>query len=144
MIREPIIVQNSGYIELSKIRDDRDGNLIIANSNKEIPFLIKRVYYINQLENSISVRGKHAHKQLEQVIFCISGSFLLGLDDGFNQQKILMNEDNVGIFLGKNLWHTMEDFSSGCVLLIFASDYYDEKDYIRCYTEFLDYLKNFE
>lgn len=141
MIREPIKVKNSGYIELKKIRDDRDGNLIIANSNHDIPFDIKRVYYINQLENSVSIRGKHAHKSLEQVIFCISGSFVLGIDDGFIKQKILMKEDNIGIILGKELWHTMEEFSSGCILLVFASDSYDEEDYIRSYEEFLKYIK---
>ncbi|MCT8332219.1 FdtA/QdtA family cupin domain-containing protein [Leptospira sp. 85282-16] len=132
-----LYVKNSSIITLPKIKDNRDGNLIIANSLKEIPFEIKRVYYINQLENSVSVRGKHAHKECEQVIFCINGSFLLGLDDGKTQQKILMNQDNVGVLLGKMLWHTMEDFSPGCVLLVLASDYYDESDYIRDYNEFI-------
>ncbi len=139
---EEIIVKNSGYIELTKIQDERDGNLIIMDTLSHIPFEIKRVYYINNLENCISVRGKHAHVNLEQVIFCISGSFRLGLDDGKNQQKIFMNNDSVGVKLGKMLWHTMEDFSSGCVLLVVASDYYFEKDYIRNYDDFLRIVKN--
>ncbi|MBM9590254.1 FdtA/QdtA family cupin domain-containing protein [Leptospira sp. 201903075] len=134
-------VNHSGLVTLAKIQDERDGNLIIANASKEIPFEIKRVYYINQLENSVSIRGKHAHKKCEQVIFCISGSFLLGLDDGKVQQKILMNKDNIGIYLGPMLWHTMEEFSAGCVLLVFASDYYDESDYIRSYEEFTELSK---
>ncbi|TGL16501.1 WxcM-like domain-containing protein [Leptospira yanagawae] len=134
-------VNHSGIVTLAKIQDDRDGNLIIANALKEIPFEIKRVYYINQLENSVSIRGKHAHKKCEQVIFCISGSFLLGLDDGKVQQKVLMNKDNIGIYLGPMLWHTMEDFSAGCVLLVFASDYYDESDYIRNYEDFIRLTK---
>ncbi len=133
----PISVNNSGYIELKKIHDDRDGNLIIMEALRDVPFEIKRLYYINNLENSVSIRGKHAHKELEQVIFCINGSFILGLDDGVNSQKILMNKDNVGIILGKMLWHTMEDFSSGCILLVVASDFYKESDYIRDYGEFL-------
>jgi hypothetical protein len=136
-LMESIIVKNSGYVELKKIHDDRDGNLIILEALRDIPFEIKRIYYINNLENSVSIRGKHAHKELEQVIFCISGSFILGLDDGVATQKILMKKDNVGVILGKLLWHTMEDFSSGCVLLVVASDYFIESDYIRDYDEFL-------
>ncbi|TGL82571.1 sugar 3,4-ketoisomerase [Leptospira yasudae] len=132
-----IDVKNSGYIQLKKIRDDRDGNLIIAETFKDVPFEIKRVYYINNLENSVSIRGLHAHRKCEQVIFCISGSFVLSLDDGLKKQSILMNQDNVGVKLGKLLWHSMSDFSSGCVLLVLASDFYEESDYIRDYDEFL-------
>ncbi|AAN48853.1 FdtA/QdtA family cupin domain-containing protein [Leptospira interrogans] len=134
---DEIIVKNSGYINLKKIRDDRDGNLIILESLKDIPFEIKRVYYINNLENSVSVRGQHAHKEIEQAIFCVSGSFTLRLDDGKTKQEILMNKDNVGVLLGKMLWHAMENFSSGCILLVAASDYYREDDYIRNYSDFI-------
>jgi hypothetical protein len=133
----PLLVKNSGYIDLKLIRDNRDGNLIILEALRDIPFEIKRLYYITNLENSVSVRGQHAHRKLEQVIICIQGSFTLGLDDGEKQQKILMNKVNTGIRLGKMLWHTMEDFSNGCVLLVVASDYYREEDYIRDYSEFL-------
>lgn len=136
----PLIVKNSGYITLKKIRDNRDGNLIIMEALRDIPFDIKRVYYVTNLENSVSVRGNHAHKLLEQVIFCIQGCFTLGLDDGVNRQKILMNKDNIGVILGKGLWHTMEEFSSGCVLLVVASDYYKEEDYIRDYDDFLKFI----
>ncbi len=138
---QELIVKNSGYIELKKIKDDSDGNLVIAEANKDIPFDIKRVYYINNLENCISVRGKHAHKTLNQVIFCINGSFTLKLDDGIVKQSILMNKDNLGVILGQYLWHEMLDFSSGCVLLVFASDFYNEADYIRDYDVFLKLVK---
>jgi hypothetical protein len=136
-MNQEIIVQNSGFHDLKLIRDDRDGNLVILEALRDVPFDIKRLYYITNLENSVSVRGQHAHRELEQVIFCIQGSFVLGLDDGQARQKVLMNKVNVGIRLGKMLWHTMEDFSSGCVLLVVASDYYNESDYIRDYEEFL-------
>lgn len=136
-MHDPIIVKNSGYVELKLIRDARDGNLVILEALRDIPFEAKRIYYITNLENSVSVRGRHAHRNLEQIIFCIQGSFTLGLDDGFKQQRILMNRVNIGIRLGQMLWHTMEDFSNGCVLLVVASDYYDEHDYIRNYDEFL-------
>jgi len=132
-----IKVKNSGIITLKRIVDDRDGALCIMNGGKEIPFDIKRVYYISNLENMSSIRGKHAHRKLQQVIFCISGCFTLGLDDSINKQDIVMMRDNIGVFLGPMLWHTMHDFSSGCVLLVTASDYYDESDYIRDYDEFL-------
>lgn len=136
-MNQDIIVKNSGFHELRLIRDDRDGSLVILEALRDVPFEIKRLYFITNLENSVSLRGQHAHRELEQVIFCIQGSFTLGLDDGVNQQKILMNKVNVGVRLGKMLWHTMEDFSNGCVLLVVASDYYSEADYIRDYEEFL-------
>jgi len=136
-----IIVQNSGYIELPRIIDERDGVLCIMEAQKHIPFEIKRVYFINNLEHQTSIRGKHAHKKLQQVIFCINGSFTLSLDDGENKQDILMWKDSVGVILGPCLWHTMHSFSSGCVLLVIASDYYSEADYIRHYDKFIEYIK---
>lgn len=137
MIESTIRVKNSGLVRVKMIRDDRDGTLAIIESLRDVPFDIRRVYFISNLEKSVSIRGKHAHKELEQIIFCIQGSFVLGLDDGNTSQKLLLNEPNVGIRLGKMLWHTMEDFSESCVLLVVASDYYDENDYIRDYGDFL-------
>ena len=134
---DKIIVKNSGIVTLPRIVDDRDGVLCIMNSLQEIPFEIKRMYYINNLDPKSSLRGKHAHRKLRQVIFCINGCFTLTLDDGETQQDILMREDNIGVILAPMLWQTMHDFSSGCVLLVAASDYYDEADYIRNYDEFM-------
>ena len=134
-------VKNSGIITLPRIVDERDGVLCIMNSLQEIPFEIKRMYYINTLDPKSSLRGKHAHRKLRQVIFCINGCFTLTLDDGETQQDILMREDNVGIILDPLLWHTMHDFSSGCVLLVAASDYYNEADYIRNYDEFIQLVR---
>lgn len=138
---QKIIVKNSGYVELPRIVDDRDGVLCVAEAEKNVPFPIKRVYYITHLENDKSIRGKHAHKELSQVIFCISGSFVLSLDDGTEKQDILMWRDNTGVILGPGLWHTMHSFSNGCVLLVLASDYFDESDYIRDYQTFLEWVK---
>lgn len=132
-----ITVKHSGVVTLPRIVDERDGVLCIMNSLREIPFEIKRVYFINNLDSCSSVRGKHAHRKLRQVIFCINGSFTLTLDDGVHQQEIEMKRENEGIILGPMLWHTMHDFSGGCVLLIAASDYFDESDYIRDYAEFM-------
>lgn len=135
-----IKVKNSGIIKLQFFNDFPDGNLTIAEFKKNISFPIKRVYYINNLYNKNAVRGHHAHKKLDQVIFCINGSFVLNLDDGKNRQKILMNDSCLGVRLGPLLWHTMEKFSADCVILVFASDYYKEKDYIRDYDSFKKYI----
>ncbi len=136
-----IKVRNSGSIDLKRIVDERDGCLCIMEAGKDIPFDIKRVYYIVNLENATSVRGKHAHRTLTQAIFCISGSFVLHLDDGETKQDVHLWRDNVGVILGPGLWHEMREFSSGCILLVAASDYYDEADYIRSYDEFLKFAK---
>ena len=136
-----IKVKNSGLIKLKAINDFPDGNLIIGEAQKNIPFRIKRFYVINNFYNKKSVRGKHAHKKLEQVIFCINGSFMLALDDGENKQKILMNNPTIGVILGKLLWETMSHFSKDCVILVIANDYYKEVDYIRNYNDFIKYIK---
>lgn len=137
---QEIIVKNSGYIQLKQFTDEREGSLTVAESGRDIPFEIKRTYYIVQKNASEVTRGNHAHKETVQVIFCLSGSFVLHLDDGKNTQKILMNENNLGVILGKELWHSMESISSGCIMLIYASDYFDEDDYLRNYDEFLEYI----
>ncbi len=138
---ETISVNQSGYVVLPKISDPPDGELSVLEAGRDIPFGVKRVYYINKLDNCISIRGKHAHRELEQVIFCLNGSFLLSLDDGCQKQDILMRRDNIGVYLGKMLWHTMHDFSSGCVIMVVASDHYNEADYIRDYDCFLELVK---
>jgi hypothetical protein len=142
MIMPDILVKNSGYLFLKRIEDNRDGVLCIAEALRDLPFEIKRFYFITNLENALSVRGKHAHRNLLQAIFCVSGSFILTLDDGTLQQDIVMAQNHVGVLLGPRLWHTMHSFSSGCVLLVAASDYYEESDYIRDYGDFLEFVKD--
>ncbi len=134
-------VRNSGVIELHFFKDLPDGNLFIAESRKHIPFDIKRVYFINSLANPKAVRGKHAHRTLEQALFCISGSFVLHLDDGRAKQRITMNNAARGVRLGTFLWHTMTSFSYDCVLLVLASAAFDESDYIRDYKTFLECVR---
>lgn len=136
-----IKVRNSGIIKVQHFIDLPDGNLFIGESKRHIPFQIKRFYFINSLANPKAVRGYHAHKRLEQVLFCISGSFILGLDDGLVKQRIRMNDPAIGIRIGPLLWHTMASFSYDCIILVLASDYYAESDYIRNYSEFINYVK---
>jgi len=137
-------VKNSGYVILESFNDYPDGELFIAEAKKNIPFSIKRVYFINSLFLHKSVRGRHAHRKLKQVIFSINGSFSLKLDDGQNKQTIKLKSPKIGVILNKKLWMEMTDFSPNCVILVLASDYYDESDYIRNYDEFLKIAKSSE
>jgi dTDP-4-dehydrorhamnose 3,5-epimerase-like enzyme len=135
-------MNNFRLIELPTLQDGIDGTISIAENSKQIPFDVKRVYYVYNLANQTAVRGKHAHKQLEQVLFCISGSFMLHLDDGKNQDDFLVYKPNIGVYLGIDLWHTMTNFSSNCIFMVLASDFYSEEDYIRDYTKFTEYVTN--
>ncbi len=135
-----VITKNCAQINLQQINDEKDGVLSVAEQEKQIPFRIKRVYYIHSFKDKNAIRGFHAHKYLEQAIFCISGSFKLMTNDGNNEQSFLLNNPNQGIYIGKELWHIMDQFSHDCIILVFASDFFDESDYIRNYQEFLDYL----
>lgn len=130
-------VKHSGLVKLQFFRDLPDGNLFIAEARDHIGFDIKRIYFINSLANPRAIRGKHAHKTLEQVLFCVAGSFVLHLDDGSVTQRITLNDPSCGIRLGPVLWHTMSSFSYDCVILVLASDWFDESDYIRDYDMFL-------
>ena len=135
-----IKVKNSGIVTLIA-RSDRRGDLFAAEARKDIPFPIKRVYFINNIKDISTVRGRHAHKKTAQVFFCISGFFVMGLDDGVRKQKVLLDSPTYGVIVGPKLWHTMSKFSKNCVLLVFASEYYNERDYIRSYPDFLKYIK---
>lgn len=134
-------VRNSGIIRLQEVADNPDGNLTVAESSKDIPFEIQRVYFINKLGNPTAVRGRHAHRTLRQAIFAINGSFTLGLDDGRNTQEFFLDNPSVGVVLGPMLWHTMTAFSPDCVILVIADAPYDEGDYIRSYTEFCEIVR---
>ena len=136
-----INVQRSGLVRLQFFKDLPDGNLFIAEAGKQVPFEIKRVYFINSLANPSAIRGKHAHKRQEQVLFCISGSFVLHLDDGTTTQRITLNDPSCGIRLGPLLWHTMSSFSYDCVILVLADGWFDESDYIRDYDTFIRYVR---
>jgi len=134
------MVKNSKTIILPQIVDGIDGTISVAEYRNHIPFPIKRVYYIYGLINPDAIRGKHAHKNLEQVLFCINGTCEISLDDGEKSQTVVLHKPNVGLYLGKELWVTMKEFSDNCILLVLASDIYEEDDYIRDYDEFIRYV----
>ena len=122
------------------IKGDERGGLIALEENKNIPFKIKRVYYIFDTKEGV-IRGLHAHKNLEQVLVCVNGSCEILLDDGKEKSIIKLENRNEGLFIEKLVWREMFNFSADCVLMVLASDYYDEKDYIRDYNDFKNYLK---
>ncbi len=140
-MKDEIIVKNVNYITLPKIKDGRDGILCVAEQNKQVPFNIKRVFYISDLHDNSAIRGKHAHREVEQVIFCIKGNFELQLDDGINKQKFILDKPNEGLFVGTYVWNILVNFSDDCMLLVFASDFYNELEYIRSYEVFLNEVK---
>jgi hypothetical protein len=131
-----LFIKRCYYIQAQHIQDGNDGCLSILTSGVEVPFDIKRVYFINGFKEQQSVRGKHAHKHLDQALFCLSGDFVLYLEDGRKQQSLMLSAGPAGICIGKAVWHTMESLSQDCVILVLASAPYDEHDYIRDYDEF--------
>lgn len=132
-----IDLENSGIFILQVVKDYPDGNLYIAEAQKDTPFEIKRVYWINNFTRPDAQRGKHAHRNLQQAIFCTQGCFTLLLSDGVKKISIVMDTPNKGVYLGPLLWHDMTHFSKNCQILVLASDHYNEADYIRDYNEFL-------
>ena len=118
------------------IKGDERGSLVSIESFREIPFNIKRVYYIFDTKLSVS-RGFHAHHALKQFIVCVSGSCRILLDDGKRTEETWLDSPTKGILILNLIWREMHDFSEDCVLLVLASDYYNEADYIRSYENFI-------
>lgn len=126
-------------IELPKITDPR-GNLTVAEQLKNVPFDIKRVYWTYDVPGGES-RGGHAHKALYQLAVAMSGSFTVTLDNGEERKTILLNHPWQGLLIKPNTWRTLDDFSSGAVCMVLASELFDEEDYIYEYSEFIEYMK---
>lgn len=123
-------------IEFKKLGDDR-GSLVSLEQNKNIPFEIKRIYYIFGTKDGVS-RGFHAHKNLQQVAICVKGSCRFLLDDGKTKEEIILDKPDTGLHINSFIWREMHDFSEDCVLMVLASELYDEDDYIRDYQDFLN------
>ncbi|MDN2479988.1 sugar 3,4-ketoisomerase [Vibrio agarivorans] len=123
------------WIDFSVIGDDR-GSLVALEANKNIPFDIKRVYYLFGMQSDLP-RGFHAHKELIQVAVCVSGSCDILMDNGKDKGVVKLNSPSQGLVIDVMQWHEMSNFSDDCVLMVIASDLYDESDYIRNYDDFL-------
>jgi dTDP-4-dehydrorhamnose 3,5-epimerase-like enzyme len=124
------------YIDIKSLGDDR-GDLVSLEANKNIPFSIQRIYYIFDTEQDVS-RGFHAHKKLKQVAFCIKGQCEMILDNGSERETALLNSPNKGVLIEQMLWREMHNFSHDCILMVVASEHYDEDDYIRDYEHFIN------
>lgn len=125
-------------VELDKHHSDRKGNLTVVENGKTLPFDVKRVYYLYDVPGGEN-RGSHAHRDLEQLIIAASGSFTVTLDDGKCKRSFFLNRPYQGLYVKPGLWRDLEDFSSGAVCMVLASDVYKKEDYIRDYKEFIDF-----
>lgn len=123
-------------IELSRHHSDRKGNITVIENGVTVPFDVKRTYYLYDVPGGES-RGGHAHKDLHQLIVAASGSFTVTLDDGSVKRTFLLNRPYQGLLVVPGIWRTLDDFSSGAVCMVLASEGYDESDYIRDYNDFL-------
>ncbi|KZP55775.1 sugar 3,4-ketoisomerase [Enterobacter ludwigii] len=130
---------NVQFIELQKHGDER-GSLVSLEYSRNIPFEIKRVYYIFDTKEGVE-RGFHAHKDLKQVAIVLRGSCRFTLDNGSERIEILMDNPAQGLLIDSVIWREMKDFSSDCILMVLADRPYDEGDYIRNYDDFLEVVK---
>lgn len=130
------------WIEFQSLGDERGGLVALEiGMEKAVPFGIKRVYYIHHTEPSVS-RGFHAHHNLRQVAICVAGKCRMVLDDGVKREETWMNSPTKGLLIETMVWREMHDFSDDCVLLVLASEHYDETDYIRNYSDFIGLVGN--
>lgn len=134
-------VYDCTIIELDKHHSDRKGNISVVENSKDVPFDVKRTYYLYDVPGGES-RGGHAHRELRQLIVAASGSFTVTLDDGNVKRTFTLNRPYQGLYIVPGIWRTLDDFSSGAVCLVLASEKYDEQDYIREYEEFKKYKKD--
>ena len=125
---------------LEQQHGDERGRLVALEEFKDIPFEIKRVYYLYETKEGVH-RGFHAHKSLEQILICIHGSCDVLLDNGEEKKVISLERPYEGLYVPNNMWREMYNFSSDAVLMVLASEYYNEEDYIRDYDKFLEMIK---
>ena len=132
-------VNDCGLIELPRI-ERAAGSITPIEAGKHVPFEIARVYYLYDVPGGAS-RGGHAHKELMQLMVSVMGSFDVVLDDGFMRKRITLNRGYYGLFLPKLIWRELENFSSGAICVVLASQPYRETEYIREYSDFIEYKK---
>ena len=119
--------------------DDR-GQLVAIEENKDLPFDVRRVYYIYDTLPGVR-RGFHAHRNLQQILLCVNGSCKIHLDNGFDTAEVLLDKPHEGLYIANDMWREMYDFTPGAVLLVLASEHYDEADYIRNYDDFIKMVR---
>ena len=119
---------------------DERGQLVALEEFAEIPFHVRRVYYIYDTLEGVT-RGRHAHKKLQQILICVSGSCRIRLDNGYEKEVVTLDDPTLGLYIANDTWREMFDFSPDAVLLVLASEAYTEADYIRDYDEFLESVR---
>ena len=134
------LVNECEIVELDRHHSQRKGDISVVENEKEVPFDVKRIYYLYDVPGGAD-RGGHAHKELYQLIVAVSGAFTVTLDDGTNKKAFTLNRPYQGLLVKPGIWRTLTDFSSGSICVVLASEKYDEKDYIRSYSEFVEYRK---
>jgi uncharacterized RmlC-like cupin family protein len=136
-------IKNSVYecnlLHLNQI-GDRNGHITAVNNNKEIPFAVKRIFYLYDIPGGES-RGAHAHKECHQFLVAASGSFEVLLDDGSTKRQVLINRPDLGLHIPPGIWASEINFSSGSICLVLASHEYSEGDYLRLYDDYLNFVK---
>lgn len=125
-------------IELDRHHSNRKGDISVVENEDVVPFDIERIYYLYDVPGGVS-RGGHAHRQLYQLIVAVSGCFTVTLDDGEQKKSFVLNRPYNGLLVKPGIWRTLDDFSSGSVCLVLASEKYNEEDYIREYGEFIQF-----
>ena len=128
-------IDSCKLIELPRIKDQR-GNLSFIEGGRHIPFDIRRVYYLYDVPGGAE-RGGHAHRNLEQLVIAMSGSFDVVLDDGVRKKRVHLNRSYFGLYVCPMIWRELDNFSSGSVCMVLASNLYDEADYIRDYSDYV-------
>jgi dTDP-4-dehydrorhamnose 3,5-epimerase-like enzyme len=123
------------WVDFPPLGDDR-GSLVALEGGKTVPFAIERVYYLFGTGRGVS-RGHHAHRKLQQVAVCVTGHCRMSLDNGVQREEVLLDSPTRGLVIRSMVWREMCDFSPDCVLLVLASEHYDESDYIRDYGRFM-------
>ena len=131
-----IFSQEVRFVELPTFTDPR-GNLTFIEGEQHVPFPIRRVYYLYDVPAETK-RGGHAHRDLEQVVFALSGSFRMKIDNGHSKSEYWLNSPTKGLYINRMIWREMDNFSQGAVCMVLASQYYTESDYFREYTAFID------
>jgi hypothetical protein len=132
-------LEDCTMIELPRVNDPR-GNLTFIEGGRHIPFEVRRVYYLYDVPGG-ATRAGHGHRTLEQLIIAMSGSFDVTLDDGRERRRYHLNRSYYGLRVAPMMWREIDNFSSGSVCMVLASDYYDEADYFRRYEDFLEAVK---
>lgn len=116
-----------------------EGQLQFIEEERHVPFPIRRIYYSTGVKTGV-VRGRHAHRSLEQVLVCLSGRIRLDIDSGTVKESCVLDDPSTGVYVGPRMWHTMTWLEDASVLLVMASSFYDEADYMRSYEEFLRFV----